>query len=317
MQVKLIITTLAFMLTMVVFGVVALGEPARLAATTASEEALSIEQGALIFKSNCTSCHGLQGKAQECYGPDGESIGCAGRALNNRNLVCGANSRRMQDLQWTGSKYNFIHDTLNSGRPWNGMPTWGADYGGPLLDNEIRKLTLFIMNWENEELCAGPDWLFPYPGLENAFYDLGFSTEPYATAWDDFSNISELPTDVEIPEDITVALPVSYPGDAERGLQLYEVEYGCAACHGGADSDASWNGTGPWSGLLSEMAGERIDGYTAEQYVYESIIHPNAFVVAECPNGACAVPSAMPGNFGERMTNPQDIADIMTWLLQR
>jgi hypothetical protein len=61
----------------------------------------------------------------------------------------------------------------------------------------------------------------------------------------------------------------------------------------------------------------RVEGYTATDYLYESILEPNAFITEQCPTGPClGPPSAMPANFAERMaTSPQDLADIMAYLL--
>ena len=70
-------------------------------------------------------------------------------------------------------------------------------------------------------------------------------------------------------------------------------------------------------GDIAEVGGTFIEGYTADEYVYESILNPSAFIVPECPTGPCAgPPSAMPDNFPLRMSeNPQDLRDIMVYLL--
>ena len=67
MQVKVVIGTIAFMLTMIVLGYAALREPERLAAFTEAREGRTIETGANIYINNCASCHGNEGKAEELY----------------------------------------------------------------------------------------------------------------------------------------------------------------------------------------------------------------------------------------------------------
>jgi hypothetical protein len=56
MQVKVAIGTVAFMLAMIILGVVALFEPARLEKTTEAYAGRQIEKGARIFNDNCSTC---------------------------------------------------------------------------------------------------------------------------------------------------------------------------------------------------------------------------------------------------------------------
>lgn len=276
MQVKIIIGTIAFMLTMVIIGFVSLREPARLEAFTDAYAGRSVENGAEIFFDNCATCHGINGRAQECFDPSsGEPTGCQGLPLNNAQLVCGALSQRMEAMGWAGSKHNFIQSTISAGRPWNGMPTWGQQYGGPLQQNQVEDVTLFVLNWENEELCEEP-------------------AEEVAEEW---------PVVVaDLPE-----------GDPANGEELYAITFGCQTCHGDTGDESSAT-IGPWLGNIEEVGAERRDGYTAADYVYESILHPNAFISPDCPTGPCGDPSGMPPDFGQRMTQ-QDMADVIAYLL--
>ena len=101
-------------------------------------------------------------------------------------------------------------------------------------------------------------------------------------------------------------------GDQSKGKELYEVIYGCAACHGDPRIEGS-NAVGPWSGNFKNLDDRKV-GYAAADYVYESILNPSAFLSPDCPTGPCSgPPSAMPDNFGMRMSY-QDIADIMAYL---
>jgi mono/diheme cytochrome c family protein len=275
MQIKIVIGTVAFMLTMVVLGYAALREPARMELYQQAEVARKIEKGADLYANNCSTCHGEQGKAEVCYNGDGEQIGCAGLPLNNPELLCGEPSARLVAMQWNGTRYQYINSTLMVGRPQNGMPTWGAPYGGPLEPYQIDYLTEFILNWETEEMCSAPT--------------------PTPVPWP--SSVAELPV-----------------GDPAAGADLYNVTYGCAACHGDLNTAGSAN-VGPWAGEFALEGGTRIEGYTSADYLYESILLPSAFIALECPNGPCAgPPSAMPANFGQRM-NPQHMADVMAYLL--
>ncbi|MFK7801400.1 MAG: c-type cytochrome [Anaerolineae bacterium] len=274
MQVKLVITTIAFMLTMIIFGYAALREPARMETFTDAFEARRIEFGGTIYHGNCATCHGEEGKAELCYGPEGDQIACAGLALNNRALLCGEKSERMEILGWAGTKQSFIEGTVATGRVWNGMPTWGSDFGGPLEPYEVGYVAAYVMNWEKGELCEGE----PEPPPD----------------WPD--------TAAELPE-----------GDAAAGEQLYSLTYGCAACHGNLEDDTS-NSVGPWVGNFQNLDNVRIDGYSAADYMYESVLLPSDYISPECPTGPCAgPPSGMPDNFGRRLSF-QDMADIMAYV---
>ncbi|MFT5100890.1 MAG: cytochrome c, partial [Planctomycetaceae bacterium] len=156
MQVKIVITTIAFMLTMIIFGYAALREPARMETFENAFEGRRIEFGGTIFHNNCATCHADDGKAEACFDAEGEPTACLGRALNDYALLCGDKSVRMEDLGWIGTKQAFIEGTIATGRPWNGMPTWSTDFGGPLDPHEVGYVAAYVMNWETEEMCAEP-----------------------------------------------------------------------------------------------------------------------------------------------------------------
>jgi mono/diheme cytochrome c family protein len=275
-QGKLIIGTIAFMLTMIILGFATLREPARMAELSSAYEGRSVENGAEIFINNCSTCHGVNGRAEECYAAgSGEAIGCAGRPLNDAELLCGEPSPRMQALGWAGTKYDLVQGTVAAGRPWNGMPTWGEEFGGPLQNHQVRDVALFVLNWQSEDLCGGAE-------------------EVVAVEWP--VHVSDLPT-----------------GNPDNGDELYTVTYACASCHGDINEEGT-NAVGPWLGNIATNGATREPDYTAADYVYESILHPNAFIAPDCPNGPCPEPSAMPANFGERMSL-QDMADIMSYVL--
>ncbi len=303
MQVKIIIGTIAFMLTMIILGFAALREPHRLEKVAASELGRSIESGAQLYYANCVECHGVEGKAETCLDGTGVEIACKGRALNYRGLVCGEPSSRMEEYLWEGSKFSFIELTIAGGRSATEMPTWSQEFGGPLQPADVEHITRFIMNWEGEELCAKPPLEFPWPETFDELIAMDQDAVPAETVAAYAEN------------EIILEMPLNYPGDAARGEELFGLEYGCTACHGNPADPAAAASTGPDLDDISVTGATRIDGYSAEQYLYESILNPSAFLAPECPNGDCA--DAMLGNFGERMSNnPQDLMDIMTFLFE-
>jgi len=280
MQTKVIIGTIAFMLSMIILGFATLLEPARLQETTLAYEGRQVEKGATLFQTHCSTCHGIDGKAEQCFdAATGEPKGCVGRPLNSAGLLCGDPSQRMTELGWTSnSKRNLILQTVSAGRPGTLMPTWAQEFGGPLEAYQISQVTNFVLNWAADPALCGA------------------STTPQAeNVW---------PADVtELPE-----------GNAANGETLFKTTYPCSGCHGDPAVEGS-NPVGPWLGTIADQGSTRIEGESSAQYIYESVLHPNDFIAPICANDApCASPSAMPPDFAQRMSQ-QDLADIIAYLL--
>jgi mono/diheme cytochrome c family protein len=160
------------------------------------------------------------------------------------------------------------------------MPTWSDRFGGPLRDDQVDALVSFVMNWEDRALAEG-------------------------------AGAPELPAGEAVGTDITQTLP---PGDESTGKALAEGPLGCAACHTLSTVGPAWAGDATTPGIGTRAA-TRIDeaGYTgaaasAEQYLLESIVDTNAYLVA----GFEA--NIMPGTFSGRLT-PQDAADLIAYML--
>lgn len=281
MQVKIIIGTVAFMMTMMLFGYAALREPARLERFAAADLARNVEKGAEIFYNNCATCHGVAGDAVQCFDAAGAEIACVGLPLRDSYLLCGEPSRRLIDQDYKFTVRDYIYGTVYSGRVGTQMPTWSAELGGPMQGYEIENVTQFVLNWQGD-LCVGDG--------------------PTAYTW---------------PITMTALIEtegVTVPGDAANGQTLYEKTYACTSCHGDLATDGS-NSVGPWLGDLAERGGSIVEGYGAADYAYESILNPNAHIAEVCPTGPCNSPSAMPGNFSIRISDPQSMIDLLTYIL--
>lgn len=277
MQVKVIIGTIAFMLTMVILGLATLLEPARMEETTDAFLGRQIENGAQLFRDSCVECHGVEGKALDCVDYSGEEKGCVGLPINHVRLLCGEPSERMTQLAWDGSKTNFIRQTIASGRSGTLMPTWSEEFGGPMEPHQIDQLTAFIINWsENPALCDE---------------DATVESVDWPASWE------------ELPE-----------GDVSAGDEAYLAQ-GCSGCHGVPDADpANHFGVGPHLGDIANVAATRVSGTSAEQYIYESILDPNKFMVDECPLGPCIDPSQMRLDFGD-VISQQGMADLIAYYM--
>jgi cytochrome c oxidase subunit 2 len=97
------------------------------------------------------------------------------------------------------------------------------------------------------------------------------------------------------------------PGNAANGATLFTQSINgapaCATCHTTDGSPL----TGPSFKGFSTTAGTRISGYTAQQYAYESITKPAAFVVSGYSN-------VMFGQYSQSLSQ-QQIADLIAYLL--
>jgi mono/diheme cytochrome c family protein len=280
MQVKVVIGTIAFMLTMMILGFAALREPARLEAFTAAFNGRSIETGARLYDDNCATCHGINGEAAQCFDVAGNETGCQGLPLNSASLLCGDKSQRMIGMGWEGTKRAFVETTVAAGRLGSVMPTWSADFGGPMRADQIQDVSAYVLNWERSELCSEPVVVYDWPESVDDYLE-------------------------EFPD-----------GDVANGEELFlRSSYICTSCHGNPDGSVAAL-VGPDLSQIATDGATRVEGYSAAQYVYESILDPMAFTAPDCPNGPC-VAGGMPNIFATSMSaNPQDMSDILAYLLQ-
>lgn len=216
-----------------------------------------------------------------CHGDNGLGIPGRGPALNNPALFDGT---RLSELGWTGTLSDFVELTVAAGRPvmaagyGEPMPTWSQEYGGPLRPDEVRAVTAYVLNWERDALAAA---------------EAGPTPEPIIPVGTDL--------DVELPE-----------GDPVRGQEIVEQKFVCTACHSYEQGVAV---VGPsWYNLAGNAAQRRADeGYDAVRYLHESIVMPNAYIVAK-DDGTLYPQGVMPQLYAQQMT-AQDLADVLSYLL--
>ncbi|MEM9773425.1 MAG: c-type cytochrome [Chloroflexota bacterium] len=243
-----------------------------------------IQQGSGIYQENCSDCHGINGKSEQCFDQLGQPIACQGAVLKRWELFCGEKSLRMDELAWRGSFENFIYSSIANGRYQTNLHAYGKELGGELSINEIEQITAYLLGFKPQ--VKEQVRYISLPLRDNV---------PSRFYWP--ASISELPL-----------------GNAEFGKEKYEITYGCYACHGDPQVTGS-NVVGPWAGNFKNVRLKRGNiEYTAADYFYESVLLPSKFIAPKCPTGDCSgPPSGMPDNFGLRMTH-QDLADVMAYL---
>ena len=279
---RVIVGTLSLLITMLVFGYVAVTEQDRMANFAVAYSARQVETGAALFEPYCAACHGLRGQGVPIKGP----------ALSAPDLF---NGTRLKEAAFGGTVDNFVRLTVAAGRPrmseWaraqsfiEPMPTWGQTYGGPLRTDQVDALVAFVMNW----------------GLTYA----GGTAEPTAV--------------VEgVGTDINTELPA---GDAEAGRALASAQV-CTACHVAspigpawlASADPNGQGVGTRAELRIEQADYNGEAASGDQYLFESIVAPDAFIVPGNPAYATAGTSIIPHDYGAKLTN-QNMADLIAYL---
>jgi cytochrome c2 len=117
--------------------------------------------------------------------------------------------------------------------------------------------------------------------------------------------------------DLSRLLPVSLPtpapaspvtvGDATRGAQIFKQGINdappCLSCHSLGQSAFS---LGPKMIGISQRAGQRVPGLSAEDYLRQSILDPSAFLVSGYRN-------IMYPDFKNKLGD-QDLADLIAYL---
>jgi mono/diheme cytochrome c family protein len=132
------------------FPVYWLLETNRLTRATEERFVTQVVQGEALYRANCSECHGTTGGGGAASSPyDPESIW---PAPSMRNIVARyEDNRNVIDIE------DFIEQTIHRGRPGTPMPAWGEIGGGPLTDEDIRDITLWILaNQEDEIAEADP-----------------------------------------------------------------------------------------------------------------------------------------------------------------
>ena len=108
-----------------------------------------------------------------------------------------------------------------------------------------------------------------------------------------------LPTDGQpYAAEVAAALEGSH---AEIGAALIE-DSDCAACHVLGDGTVAPH----FDGIANRAARQR-PPLSAEQYLYEAIVYPGAYVLEPYAN-------AMPNNYSDRLSQ-QEIGHIIAWLM--
>lgn len=101
-------------------------------------------------------------------------------------------------------------------------------------------------------------------------------------------------------------------GTADQDVLDAFAAGGCVACHAIKGVGGQGAIVGPFLFQTGALAATRRPGASAAAYIEESIRNPDAFIMPNCPNGAC--PSGvMPKTLGDTLSDEQ-ISTIVSYL---
>lgn len=89
---------------------------------------------------------------------------------------------------------------------------------------------------------------------------------------------------------------------------------GCGACHTLEGEEGAVGNIGPDLSNIATVAATRVPGQSAEEYIRESILDPNAFIAPDCPTGPCGIPTLMPLDISGTMAE-EEFEELVELLL--
>jgi len=116
----------------------------------------------------------------------------------------------------------------------------------------------------------------------------------------------------EAPAEEPAAEPVAMTVPTPEEVTPVFVKAGCIGCHVVPGIPGAVGAVGPNLSEIGVVGATRIDGYTVEEYLYESLLNPNAYIAPECPTGPC-LPGLMIQNLGDILT-AEEIDMVVAYL---
>ncbi len=300
--VRILAGLIALLIMLSVCTIVGISDRTGLNARAANFNGRSIEAGAKVYGLQCARCHGVDGEGIEGQGPALSSQTFVGRievktdALGAQTINTLEKSKRLEEVGWTASLYDYILSVTSAGIPvktsnvWDvNHPTFLSNFGGSLREDQIRDVTNFIVNW-------------------------GLNPRP-----DDQSVLAPLPGEGGAPRPTAVPLTP----EQEAGKAVYE-KAGCTACHairgvgnqGAVGPNLTKIGADAEEIVTSESYKTKVTGQpaatTGEEYIRQSILHPSAYVVPQCPQGPC--PAGVMPQIYEQQLKPEELTNLINYL---
>jgi mono/diheme cytochrome c family protein len=212
----------------------------------------------------------FESNCSPCHGNQGLGIAGLAPALNDASLF----TTRLKEVGWSGTLEDYIISTITVGRAVSTRPELYVGSGVPAM-----------ASWAQS---------FGGPLRDDQIRDIAQYILNFEKTAIDGVVVEVLPTPTPASSD-----PVA------RGETVY-LSAGCGACH--AIPGISEGVVGPTQANIGEVAATRIDGMSAEEYIRQSILQPNVYLVEGFNEGI------MPPNYGDTIS-PSDLEDLIEFLL--
>jgi mono/diheme cytochrome c family protein len=212
---------------------------------------------------------------KECHGIQGQGVPGLAPALNDRHFF----TNRLAEVGWSGTLEDYVVATVSSGRLTSTRPDQYVGSGRPAM----------------------PAWAEAYGGpLRDDQIRLiaRFVLNWEATALGQVELVEIIQPGVESADPVV------------RGQIIY-TQMGCGGCHQLGSISAGV--VGPTLNSIGTLAETRVAGQSAEEYLLESILDPNAYIVPDCPSGPC-VEGVMPQDWDTKLSEEQ-LNDLVAFLL--
>jgi mono/diheme cytochrome c family protein len=300
--VRIVAGLISLLVMLSVCTIIGISDQTQLNVRASEFEGRSIEAGAKVWSLQCARCHGVDGEGIEGQGPALASETFVGRieivqdASGAQSTRVIQPSARLEQIGWTGSLADYVSSVTASGIPirssnvWDvNHPTFSERFGGPLRDDQIRDVTNFVVNWGLDPRPDDQSVLAPAPGEGQA------------------------------------ARPTAVPLTAEQeaGQAVY-LKAGCNACHairgvgtqGAVGPSLTRIGADAEEIVQSEDYTTKVTGQpaatTGEEYIRQSILHPNAYIYPTCPQGPC--PAGVMPQIYETTLTPEELENLVAYL---
>ncbi len=177
-----------------------------------------------------------------------------------------------------------------------------------LTDTEVGQLVAFLETLSSDPIPVEPPVLPDYGILPLGAPEAEAPAAPAEAAAQPTEQPAEEATPV--PEEATPA-PEEAAGAPEDAVAAI-TKAGCTACHVIPGVPGAVGMVGPDLSNIGAEAATRVEGMSAEEYIHQSIVDPNAVIAPKCPTGDC-LPGLMPQTFADMLTT-DEIDAIVNYL---
>lgn len=212
----------------------------------------------------------FEANCTRCHGSSAQGIPGLAPSLRDSAFF----TERLAEVGWAGSLHDYIVSVVTTGRQVSTRPGEYVGGGSPAMPTWSDKFDGPLRDDQIRAVAA---------------YIMNF--EPYALGL--------------VPTSAPLAQPIDESDPAALGLATFN-QAGCVACH--TVSGISTAVVGPVLDGIASRAGDTVAGLSAEEYIRQSILEPNAYIVEGFQE------NIMLQTFSDTLSDEQ-VASLITFLL--